>query len=133
MKTLSTHSQRGSVLLESLISVLIFSIGLIGLVGLAAQALNQSGQSRARNDASHLASELVADMWISASALSDFNTADWKATEDWPGRVAAVLPNATATVTPSGSQVYIRINWSDPKNQGVEHFYETTALIAKNP
>lgn len=126
MKTFSAHWQRGSVLLESLISVLIFSIGLIGLVGLASQALNQSGQSRARNDASNLASELVADMWISGSAPTAFDTTAWQA------RVAVTLPSGTATVTPTGTQVSIVIAWPDPKNQGVQHTYSTTAQIAKN-
>lgn len=126
MKTSSAQAQRGSVLLESLISVLIFSIGLIGLVGLASQALNQSGQSRARNDASNLASELVADMWISGATPTTFDTTAWQ------GRVAAVLPSATATVTPVGTQVTIVIAWPDPKNHGVQHTYSTTAQIAKN-
>jgi type IV pilus assembly protein PilV len=126
MKTISTQWQKGSVLLESLISILIFSIGLLGLVGLAAQALNQSGQSKARNDASNLASELIGDMWISASAPVGFDTTTWQA------RVAANLPGGTATVTPSGTQVAIVITWADAKNAGVRHQYSTTAQITKN-
>lgn len=129
MKTLSAHWQRGSVLLESLISVLIFSIGLIGLVGLASQALNQSGQSKARNDASNLASELVADMWINGASVAAFDDTAWQA------RVAANLPGGAATLDrsdPSGTRVTIVITWSDPKNQGVQHSYTTTAQIAKN-
>lgn len=126
MKTLSAQTQHGSVLLESLISVLIFSIGLIGLVGLAAQALNQSGQSKARNDASNLASELVADMWISGTTPGAFDQTAWRA------RMTAVNPKFGATVTPSGTQVMIKIEWSDPKDPTVVHRYETTAQIAKN-
>ena len=114
------------MLLESLISVLIFSIALLGLGSLAAQALNQSGQSKARNDASNLASELIGDMWISSSTPATYDTSTWQA------RVAANLPGGTATVTPSGTQIAIVITWTDSKNQGVSHVYSTTAQIAKN-
>ena len=114
------------MLLEALISVLIFSVALLGLGSLAATALSQSGQSKARNDASNLASELIGDMWISSSTPATFDTLAWQA------RVAANLPGGTATVTPNGTQIAIVITWTDAKNQGVSHVYSTTAQIAKN-
>lgn len=119
-------AQCGSFILESLISILIFAVGLISLVGLATQGLNQVGQTKARNDASYLASELVGDMWVSASTPGAYNTATWLT------RVQSVLPSGQATVTVSGTQVDITISWSDPKNAGVRHQYQTSTQIGRN-
>jgi len=118
--------QRGSFIIESLVSTLIFAIGLISLVGLATQGLNQVGQSKARNDASFLASELIGDMWVSASTPGAFNTATWIS------RVQTSLPSGQAMVTASGTQVDITISWSDPKNAGVRHQYQTSTQIGRN-
>jgi type IV pilus assembly protein PilV len=125
-KAASVRFQRGSFIIESLVSVIIFAIGLISMIGLATQALNQVTQTKARNDASYLAGELVGDMWVSASAPSAFNTTPWVA------RVASALPSGQATVTVAGTQVDITITWSDSKNEGVRHQYQTTTQISRN-
>ena len=125
-KPASPALQRGSFIIESLISIVIFAVGLISMIGLATQALNQVTQTKARNDASYLAGELVGEMWVSASAPNAFNTAAWSA------RVASTLPSGLATVTVTGTQVDISITWADPKNEGVRHQYQTSTQISRN-
>jgi type IV pilus assembly protein PilV len=123
------RDQRGSFVIEALVSLLIFTVGIMALVGLATQSLNQIGQTKARNDASFLAGELIGQMWVSSSAPSSFSTTAWQA------KVAAALPNGTATVTPDATnptQIAITITWSDPKNNSVTHSYQTTAIISRN-
>lgn len=105
---------------------MIFAIGLISMIGLATQALNQVTQTKARNDASYLAGELVGDMWVSASTPSAFSTTAWAA------RVAATLPSGVGTVTVTGTQVDITITWTDTKNDGVRHQYQTSTQISRN-
>ena len=121
-------AQSGSFILEALVSVLIFAIGIIALVGIAAQAVNQVGQSKARNDASYLASELIGDMWVSAATPASYNTAAWLARVQNPNN----LPSGDATVTVTGTQVAIDISWADRKEPGVRHHYITTAVVARN-
>src|SRR5690606_38327950 len=106
-------SQSGSFMLEALISVVIFAMGLIALVGMAAQAINQVSQSKYRNDASYLASELVGEMWISAATPSAFDTGAW---ED---RVAENLPDGEAEVTVTGTRVDIVITWANKEDPDV--------------
>jgi Tfp pilus assembly protein PilV len=88
MTNKSRSSQSGSFIIEALVSLLIFAVAIIGMVALIGQGLNQVGQSKARNDASYLAGELIADMWTSANA----NILAWNA------RLAAAIPGATANV-----------------------------------
>lgn len=56
-------SQRGSMMLEALISILIFSIGILAIIGLQAASVKMSSDAKYRSDASFLASQLVAQMW----------------------------------------------------------------------
>jgi type IV pilus assembly protein PilV len=125
----SARTERGSFIVESLVSLLLFTVGILALVGLATQSLNQIGQSKARNDASFLAGELIAQMWVSSSTPSSYSTTAWQA------KVAAALPSGTATVTPDATnpnQIAITITWSDPKNNSATHSYQTTAIISRN-
>ncbi|MBS0309613.1 MAG: hypothetical protein JSS58_11685 [Proteobacteria bacterium] len=66
MNTPYTHRrQNGSMLLEALIGILIFSFGVLGLVGLQTSSVKQSGDAKYRTDASMLANSLVSKMWVS--------------------------------------------------------------------
>jgi len=59
----SRHIQRGSMLLEALISILIFSIGILGIVGLQANSIKISSDAKYRSDASLLANQYLGSMW----------------------------------------------------------------------
>lgn len=54
---------RGYLLLEVLISLLVFSIGVLGIIGLAASAIQNETDAKNRIDASFLVNELVGKMW----------------------------------------------------------------------
>lgn len=60
-------TQRGSMMLEALISILIFSIGILAIIGLQAASIKMSSDAKYRSDASFLASQLVAQMWDSVA------------------------------------------------------------------
>jgi type IV pilus assembly protein PilV len=122
----SRKAQSGSFILEALISVVIFAMGLIALVGMAAQAINQVSQSKYRNDASYLASELVGEMWITAGTPASFDTTAWET------RVVSALPAGLATVTVTGTKVDIVITWANKEDPLVRHQYVTTTEVAKN-
>ena len=129
------HRQSGSFIIEALVSLLIFAVALISLVGLAVQSLNQTTQTKWRNDASNLAGDLISEMWVSASVPSAFDTTvspSTSASATWLARVAAALPGSSSTVTVVGNRVTIQINWADRKDPTVPHFYITASEIVKN-
>lgn len=93
------------MILEVLIALLIFSLGVLGLVGLQANATKSSGQAQFRAQAVLLADELVGTMWAgnhsNAVLLNTYgpSSADAGFTA-WKNKVATTLPGATApTVT----------------------------------
>jgi type IV pilus assembly protein PilV len=106
-----TSGQRGILLLESLIAILIISFGVLGLVALWANSVRNASEAKYRTDAAYLANEMISQMWLTRPVTAAFT----KPTA-WTTRVAAALPNGTVDVAmdddPDGQlQATITIGW----------------------
>lgn len=55
--------QQGVMLLEALIGILIFTIGILGLIGLQAVSINAVSEAKYRADAAFLANQILSQMW----------------------------------------------------------------------
>ena len=62
-------AQSGGSLLEGLLAILIFSVGMLSLLMLLSASLVETGNARYRSEASLLASDLVAQMWTGDRSL----------------------------------------------------------------
>lgn len=131
--------QQGGTLLEVLVSLVIFSIGVLGIVGLQATASKHSGEAKYRMDAAALTDQLLAQIWTSniksAGVLSSFSTASTisAAVESWRTRVATTLPSGTGTVNvvnASTGAVSVTVCWQAPANP--QHCHTTAAQIQLN-
>ena len=60
--------QDGSVLLEALVAILIFSFGVLGLIGILASSIRATNDARYRAEAANLANAVIGDMWATAAA-----------------------------------------------------------------
>ena len=58
------RAQHGIALMECLMALLIFSVGLLGLLGLEARVMNISTDSENRSRAAMLAGEVANQMWL---------------------------------------------------------------------
>jgi type IV pilus assembly protein PilV len=107
------NTQAGIALLEVLVSVLLFSLGLLGLIGLQARAITFSVDAEDRNRAALLANEVVALMWLNQST-----TVPAAGLSAWKARVSAPktggLPNGVGSVTVSGKTADVSITWQAP-------------------
>ena len=70
-----TGKQSGAMLIEVLIAILIFSVGILGIVGLHASTVKASTDAKYRSEASLLANELIGRMWVSDRVQSTLQTA----------------------------------------------------------
>lgn len=61
--------QAGIALLEAMIAILVFSIGILGVVGLQARSVQGLGEAGFRSQAVQHANELIAEMWLSDPGL----------------------------------------------------------------
>ena len=110
MRTHSAYTpQNGVALLEALIAVLIFSLGVLGIVGLQATMIKNTSDAKYRSEASYLALQRIGEMWATPDNLAGFieNEADISATTS--------LPSAKRTVQQTVTGTYVvTITWQQP-------------------
>lgn len=138
MRRAHLHHLRGSTLLEGLLAILIFSVGLLSILMLLSTALVEVGNARYRSEASLLAADLIAEMWTGDRAAASLQAryavttaADY---QRWQKRVATQLPGVTAlTNAPvvsidNNRSVSIKLSWQSP-GQPNPHSLLATARI----
>jgi type IV pilus assembly protein PilV len=127
----AAHS--GAILIEALVGILIFAIGVLGIVGLQASMTKAQTSSKFRGDAAYLASALIGTMWADNIALNlpkyaTAQCAGYNPCNDWKNKVAAALPGGTSVVAvDAANNVSVTIQWTLP-NEG-SHSYTTSATL----
>jgi type IV pilus assembly protein PilV len=69
-KTSGYAEQRGMMLLEALIAILIFSLGILGMVAINARAVQVASDAQYRTDAAKFVSEIAAEIALSVDRTS---------------------------------------------------------------
>lgn len=99
-------------MLEALVSILLFSMGVLALVGLQSTMIKNTSDSQYRSQASFIAQQWLGVMWSNPDAanlpLNAINSSDPR------HDIHNLLPNGTRTVAVSGVQVTVTINWQLP-------------------
>ena len=150
--------QRGMMLLEGLIAILIFSLGILAMVGMQAVSIGHTSQAKYRLDATFAANKLIGRIWadtanranyagtiVSGIASGGAGFKAWKATDFEPNMPPGALSSATVTVVPfaptpmtwvapfalTGHMVTINIQWRLPSEPATlpPHVYVTTTQI----
>lgn len=148
--------ESGVALLEALIAVLIFSLGILALMGLQAISIKQTADAKYRADAAFLANQIIGEMWADDPAnLDDYahrptgtpctpegaastylKVTGWLGDTTTAGSVAGSLPGATEdkqqiVVTTSGTTklVTVTICWQGPQ-QTVPNQHTVVAQIS---
>src|SRR4051812_35890511 len=108
--------EQGVVLLEAMIAILLFTMGILALAGLQATMLKSNSDNKYRSDASILAQQSIGRMWADPN-----NLANYAGVSD----VSGFLPNGSRTivVAPRGL-VTVTVNWQQPGNPA--HSYQTS-------
>jgi len=127
--------ERGVMLIEALIAILIFSIGILAVVGMQSVAIKNVTESKYRSEAAFLANELTSQMWTDAANLNSANYnypgSSYAKLVAWVAKVDATLPGTAVarprvTVTPPppvvppavapiGATVQIELFWQLPE------------------
>lgn len=146
---MNARQQSGVVLLEALIAILIFSMGILAIVGLQAAAVKNAGDAKYRSDASLLVNQLVGQMLVSnrsslANLQAAFQNPSGTSYVPWASGVAAALPGVSAAsgtmptvvIVQAGltsgnapsNQATITVRWQAP-NDAATHSYTAIAQI----
>lgn len=129
--------QSGIALLEALIAILVFSLGLLGMASFQAQSIKNQNESKKRADAAFIANQIVGDMWgvapdSLASCAGEFaKGAKGCADAPWGDRIEQGLPGGKAEVVVAGTEVTITLTWNTP-GIAEEHRYVHRANVVHN-
>ena len=125
------RNQGGVMLLEAMIRILIFSLGVLALVAMQAVSISNVSNARFRSEAAFLANEILSQAWIECGAdNASTNLINFKypgggtTVNNWVTKVQALLPQSsvyTPTITqtavpgmPRGTQLTVTIQWKAP-------------------
>lgn len=134
--------QSGVMLLEALIAIFIFSLGILAIVGMQAIAAKQVTDAQYRSQASLLADQLFGAMWATdrtlATLTSEFDSSGSNTApgyERWKSNVAASLPGTdtyppSVRIGPDGTATVV-IQWLPPSENTASqpHKYTTVTKI----
>ena len=135
------RAQRGIILIDAMVAVVIFSIGVLGMVALQAAAIKLSSDTKYRSDAAMAAERIIAQMWASdpAALAADFKSPEGAAYKTWKDTVTRLtpqsgLPGASGkppTIEVSADNVVtVTVYWRAPGDAGY-HNYVSTTYVAR--
>lgn len=118
----TAFSQQGVVLLEVLISILIFSMAVLAVVGLQATMVKNTSDAKYRADASYIAQQRIGAMWADIAKIdTDYLEVDTD--------IASLLPSGKRTVAKlAPGQYQVTITWQAPGE--AQHNFTIVAAIS---
>ncbi len=111
------------MLIEVLIGMLVFSIGILSMLGMQTVAMRATIDAKYRAEAGFLANELLGIMWsdpANIAAYAGTGCAGVSRCNAWVTKVQARLPQATGgnapTIAVTGRAVTIVVKWQSPND-----------------
>ena len=118
--------QRGISLLESLVALVVLSVGLLGVAGLQMQSLAQNRSAYLESQATNMAYDMMDRLRANVEAVeagqygqglgSTPPSGDDLAAQDrrsWLRDLAATLPQGQGAIAVNGERVTVTVRWQD--------------------
>ena len=118
-RKISLDHQGGMMLVEGMIAILIFSLGILAIIGTQAIAIKQTSDAKYRVDASFLANQAIGAIWTDRSDLDSHEVTD---------EAVSALPNGKRTIEVEDNQVTVTITWQLP-NETIVRTFSAVAQI----
>ncbi len=153
-RTNSVVCQRGVTLIETMVAVLLLSIGVLGLMSSQANAILNSSSAKYRTDASLLVNQLFGTLWSNRQTIETTPAqfahhatggtgagrcaptgaaATHAAVTAWLGDVQATLPGAVSTAqqvrVEANQLVTVTICWQAPGDATWRNHIEVAQLV----
>lgn len=113
-------TQHGVILIETLVAILLFSMGVLALIGVQAAMISNTSASQYRSVASQIAQQRLGVMWSDPGNLAAYVETNTP---------VPALPNGLRTVTqPTAGEIVILVTWQQPGRPEIRR-YSTNARI----
>ena len=148
----SKSAQGGVALIEAMVAIFIFSVGVLAVIGMQAVSIRTSSDAKYRADAAYLADQLIGRMWADQGNLAQYATgaancataasaANYANAATWLNTGASPLPGAATTRqrvqvdtsgTPPINQVTVTVCWQTAPGATTYHNHVITTRINNN-
>jgi len=145
------RAQEGVMLLEALIGILLFTVGILALVGLQASMIRATNDVQYRSEATYLANQIIGRIWLDRTNVANYahrptgggatcdpTGADGTnaVTTAWLTTVTSTLPGATAamqqivvdTTAAANNRVTVRVCWRGPQDAAPRNIVATANI-----
>jgi type IV pilus assembly protein PilV len=144
--------QAGTSIIESLIAILIFSIGMLALINLQVRSIAHAGDAKYRGDAAFLANQIIGRIWADRANVANYAhnagltaaqlaAAQYEASSQppanasytgWLTNISNTLPRASANMQQiligANGLVTVTVRWH-PKDAASPHNHVAVAQI----
>lgn len=123
-------TQHGIILLETLIAILIFSIGILGAVGLQAAMIKSTAEAKYRAEAGYIIQQRLGEMWVNQANLAAYSEVDTNisATSGLPNGKRTTTRGAANCDGGSLSCFIFTVTWQQPGSADA-HNVQTVARV----
>ncbi len=143
-RPLAVYPQHGMILIEALVAILIFALGVLGIVAMQAVTIGQVSEAKYRIDAANLTDQLLGQMWSDDHATTTLQTkyasTSGSAYQAWRALVQNRLPGASqhapqVSIQPDStssdvlkSTVTVIVYWQPPGSSQVHNYSAVTQI-----
>lgn len=126
---------KGFYTLESLIALLIFSIGIVGILNLQTSSISNVTDGLYRITASNLAENILGQIFLDRNDLAGYVNKDNEEYDNWLNEVEKALPGVEdnppiieVSEEAYGKSVRVVVRWKNPTSTAVSN-YETNITL----
>ena len=116
-------SQQGVVIIEAMIAILLFSLGVLAIVGLQAAMIKNVDDAKYRTEASYIAQKRIGMMWSDPTNIASYLETNTN--------ISPSLPQGTRTVAAGATtgSYQITVTWQQPGTTAVRNFTTTVVIL----
>jgi type IV pilus assembly protein PilV len=130
------NNKKGFFIIEALISILVFMIGILGILQLQVGQMQATADAQYRSQASYMAENLMSEIVIDKGNIDTFVDKTNTTYMDWESNLRNVLPGVneyepevtTSISSSGGTLVTIVVKWKAPQSES-ESQYELKSTI----
>lgn len=133
IKLYKKSKQKGIFIVDAMIGLIIFTIGVLGILKFQGETIVATSQSQYRITASFLADSLINSMWLERDKVATF-TSNNPSYNNWLTQVNNNLPGSltnepVVTITDEGNNIYhiqVEIKWRSQSGHLSSHKISST-------
>lgn len=142
MKLRKNKKQKGIFIMEAVVALLIFMVGILGIIKYQGETIIATTDAQNRITAAFLADSLIGDMWIQQAKINEIASKEGAIYQAWMTQANNYLPGINGgndpTTTPiitvtngldGARSVSITIRWKLPSSDTISQYQLRSTIL----